>query len=156
MRDDDVRASCFASLDVLCAQYGDDVPYRGGLNAGFPYRGNRMPFLSPQKGIFRARHQSGPAALSVNTSSRSPYDDEPIAGGFLYAYRAGDIDQRRSIPWSPPTASDDRPVVGCRTSAAASPTSSTRRSLTRSEHRGGVFQRAAGDRGRRRAQARGQ
>lgn len=93
MRDDDVRASCFASVDVLCAQYGEDVPYRGGLEAGFPYRGSRVPFLSPQKGIFRARAQTGPAALSINTSSKSPYDDEPVAGGFLYAYRAGDIDQ---------------------------------------------------------------
>jgi len=26
MRDDDVRSSCFASLDVLCATFGEDVP----------------------------------------------------------------------------------------------------------------------------------
>lgn len=44
MRDDDVRSSCFASLDVLCAKFGDDVPYRGGLDAGFPFRGHRVPF----------------------------------------------------------------------------------------------------------------
>ena len=93
IRDDDVRSSCFASLDVLCARYGDDVPYRDGLAAGFAYRGAHVPFLSPQKGIFRAAAQRGPAALSVQTSSKSPYDDEPVEGGFLYAYRAGSLDQ---------------------------------------------------------------
>lgn len=93
MRDDDIRSSCFASLAVLCAQYGEDVPYRSGLDAGFPFRGQRVPFLSPQKGIFRARAQAGPAALSINTSSRSPYDDEPVDGGFSYAYRSGPADQ---------------------------------------------------------------
>ena len=52
-----------------------------------------MPFLNYQKGIYRARVQSGPAALSIQTSSKSPYDDEILADGFLYAYRAGAIDQ---------------------------------------------------------------
>lgn len=93
MRDDGVRSSCFASLEVLCAQHGEDVPYRDGLDAGFPYRGGRVPFLSPQKGIFRARAQSGPAALSINTSANSPYDDAVVEGGFAYAYRAGSVDQ---------------------------------------------------------------
>lgn len=93
MRDDDVRSSCFASLDVLCAQHGEDVPYRRGLDRGFPFRGRRVPFLSPQKGIFRARAQEGPAALSINTSSRSPYDDGEVEDGFVYAYRAGSVDQ---------------------------------------------------------------
>lgn len=51
-----------------------------------------MPFLNYQKGIYRARVQTGPAALSMQTSSKSPYDDEILAG-FLYAYRAGSIDQ---------------------------------------------------------------
>ncbi|MGZ4388377.1 MAG: HNH endonuclease [Gaiellaceae bacterium] len=93
MRDDDVRSSCFASLDVLCAQYGEDVPYRDALDQGFPFRGRRVPFLSTQKGIFRAAAQSGPAVLSIQTSSKSPYDDEEVEGGFLYAYRAGSPDQ---------------------------------------------------------------
>jgi len=90
MRDEDVRSSCFASLDVLCARFGDDVPYRGGLDQGFPFRGRRVPFLSTQKGIFRAAAQSGPAALAIQTSARSPYDDEQVENGFLYAYRTGD------------------------------------------------------------------
>jgi putative restriction endonuclease len=93
MSDEMLRAACFASLDVLCAQFGDDVPYRGGLDRGFPHGGSRVPFLSPQKGIFRARAQTGPAALSINTSSKSPYGDAEIEDGYLYAYRAGAVDQ---------------------------------------------------------------
>jgi putative restriction endonuclease len=93
VRDESLRVSCFASLDVLCAQHGDDVPYAGGLDQGFPYRGRRVPFLQKFKGIHRAAAQEGPAALSIVTSANSPYDDEEIADGFLYAYRAGAIDQ---------------------------------------------------------------
>lgn len=93
MRDDDVRSSCFASLDVLCAKFGDDMPYKDGLDAGFPFRGDRVPFLSYMKGIYRASAQSGPAALSINTSHKSPYGDEETHDGVLYAYRAGDVDQ---------------------------------------------------------------
>jgi putative restriction endonuclease len=93
VRDDDVRSSCFASLDVLCAQFGEDVPYRGGLDRGFPFRGARVPFLSYMKGIHRAAAQAGPAALSINTSADSPYGDTETEDGVLYAYRAGDVDQ---------------------------------------------------------------
>ena len=93
MADDALRASCFASLDVLCATHGEDVPYRGGLDAGFAFRGGKVPFLSPQKGIYRAAAQEGRAALSINTSFRSPYDDEETPEGFFYAYRAGSVDQ---------------------------------------------------------------
>jgi putative restriction endonuclease len=82
-----------AHLSVLVAEFGEDVPYAGGLERGFPFRGTRVPFLNYQKGIYRARVQSGPAALSIQTSSKSPYDDEILADGFLYAYRAGSIDQ---------------------------------------------------------------
>lgn len=93
MPDDALRAACFASLDVLCATHGPDLPYRGGLDAGFAFRGGRVPFLSPQKGIFRAAAQEGLAALSINTSANSPYDDEETPDGFFYAYRDGSIDQ---------------------------------------------------------------
>src|SRR5712691_9505461 len=93
MRDESLRVSCFASLDVLCAKHGEDIPYAGGLDQGFPYRGRRVPFLQKFKGIHRAAVQEGPAALSIVTSANSPYDDEEIADGFLYAYRAGAIDQ---------------------------------------------------------------
>src|ERR671936_1988420 len=82
-----------AQLQILVAQFGEDIPYAGGLAFGFPFRGTRVPFLNYQKGIYRAVVQSGPAALSIQTSSKSPYDDEILADGFLYAYRAGAIDQ---------------------------------------------------------------
>jgi putative restriction endonuclease len=91
--DESLRSSCFASMDVLCAKHGDDVPYREGLDQGFPFRGSRVPFLSRFKGIHRAAAQEGPAALSINTSASSPYEDEEIPDGFLYAYRSGSIDQ---------------------------------------------------------------
>ena len=82
-----------AHLRILVAEFGEDIPYAGGLARGFPFRGARVPFLNYQKGIYRARVQSGPAALSIQTSSKSPYDDEILADGFLYAYRSGPIDQ---------------------------------------------------------------
>jgi putative restriction endonuclease len=93
VRDESLRSSCFASLDVLGATYGEDVPYKSGLDQGFPFRGQRVPFLSRFKGIHRAGAQEGPAALSINTSAASPYDDEEVSDGFLYAYRSGSIDQ---------------------------------------------------------------
>lgn len=93
MEDEHLRGACFASLDVLCAQYGEDVPYSGGLDRGIPYAGRRVPFLSTQKGIFRAAAQEGPAALSVQTSWKSPYGDMEVEDGFLYAYRDGELDQ---------------------------------------------------------------
>jgi hypothetical protein len=50
VRDDDLRSSCFASLDVLCAKFGEDIPYQEGLDAGFPFRGRRVRFLSYEAG----------------------------------------------------------------------------------------------------------
>lgn len=91
--DEALRASCFASLDVLSATHGEVVPYRGGLDEGFAFRGRKIPFLSPYKGIYRAAAQEGAAALSINTSFASPYDDEETTDGFFYAYREGSIDQ---------------------------------------------------------------
>lgn len=93
MQDEDVRASCFSQLAVLQAQFGEDVPYRDGLDRGFTFRSSRVPYLNYQKGIYRAAVQRGRACLSINTSVRSPYEDEQTPDGFLYDYRAGDVDQ---------------------------------------------------------------
>ncbi|CAN5278190.1 HNH endonuclease [soil metagenome] len=93
MQDDHLRSSCLASLDVLCAKFGTDIPYKNGLDAGFPFAGRRVPFFSYMKGIHRAAAQTGPAALSIVTSSTSPYGDTETEDGVLYAYRAGAIDQ---------------------------------------------------------------
>jgi putative restriction endonuclease len=82
-----------AHLSILVAEFGEDIPYVGGLARGFPFHGTRVPFINYQKGIYRAAIQTGPAALSIQTSAKSPYDDEILADGFLYAYRAGSIEQ---------------------------------------------------------------
>jgi putative restriction endonuclease len=79
-----------AHLSVLVAEWGEDLPLAGGLDRRFPFHGERVPFLNPYKGIHRAKVQKGPAA---QTSAKTPYADQVIADGFLYAYRAGDIDQ---------------------------------------------------------------
>jgi putative restriction endonuclease len=97
-RDDFLRVGCFNALDRLRSRFGDDLPLRGGLDAGFTFDGGRVPFLNWQKGIFRAGRQHGPAALSVMTSSRSPYGaDEETDGGFWYAYRAGEGGARDNL-----------------------------------------------------------
>jgi putative restriction endonuclease len=93
VQDDDVRSSCFAALDVLRAQFGDELHYPTALRNGFNFRGGHVPFLSTQKGIFRAAVQRGPAALSVQTSWKSPYGVADTDDGYLYHYRAGPIDQ---------------------------------------------------------------
>lgn len=82
-----------ARLSLLVAEWGEDIPYVGALANGFPFRGRRVPFLNRQKGIYRAAAQRGPAALSIQTSAKSPYDDAAVEDGFLYAYRAGDVNQ---------------------------------------------------------------
>ena len=92
-RDDDVRSSCFASLDVLQARCGQDVPW-SALAEGFNFRGRRVPFLNRAYGIYRAASaQRGPAALSINSSfSQARYQDEETAEGWLYHYQDGPID----------------------------------------------------------------
>jgi putative restriction endonuclease len=92
VRDDDLRSVCFLTLDALRAQHGDELPYADVLARGFTWRNRRVPFLNAQKGIYRAAAQTGPAALAVMTSVKSPYDDEETPDGFLYAYRAGSVD----------------------------------------------------------------
>lgn len=94
MQDDALRASCFGQLAILCAEFGYDVPYDGGLDRGFTYAGARIPYLNRQQGIFRAGAQRGPAALSIQTSAKSPYNDRETPDGFHYAYRGVDPSHR--------------------------------------------------------------
>ena len=96
-RDDDVRSSCFASLDVLLAKHGPDVPY-AALAEGFNFRGKRIPFLNRAYGIYRAAGaQRGPAALSLNSSyAQRRYQDEETPDGVVYRYQDGPIDNHRS------------------------------------------------------------
>jgi putative restriction endonuclease len=98
VRDEALRGACFSRLAILEAQFGEELPYRGCLDQGFPFRGDRVPFLSPQKGIFRARRQSGPAALSITTSfSGGPYADIETEEVFVYSYREGSIEQSDNV-----------------------------------------------------------
>jgi hypothetical protein len=92
-RDDDVRAACFAALDVLQAKWGPDIPYHA-LAEGFNVRGRKIPFLNRAYGICRAADaQRGPAALSVNSSfSQQRYRDEETPDGILYRYQDGPIE----------------------------------------------------------------
>lgn len=92
MRDDDVRSSAFAALDVLQAQYGPELPHEA-LRAGFSFRGRKVPFLNRGYGIYRATVQRGPAALSINSAfAQKRYQDEGTDDGVLYRYQDGPID----------------------------------------------------------------
>ncbi len=92
MRDDDVRSSCFAALDVLQAQYGLELPW-SALAAGFVFRGRHVPFFNRGYGIYRAAGvQRGPAALSINSAfAQKRYQDEGTADGILYRYQDGPV-----------------------------------------------------------------
>ena len=83
--DEALRAACFSELDRLSLLHTFDIPYRSVLERGFPFAGSFVPFLTPYKGIFRARAQSGPAALSINTSTRSPIAIGLLLYGWIYS-----------------------------------------------------------------------
>jgi putative restriction endonuclease len=110
-RDDDVRAACFAALDVLLASFGPDVPW-DELRLGFNFRGRRIPFLNRAYGIFRAKDaQRGPAALSINSSfERRRYQDEATPDGILYAYQDGPSDNHFNV-WLREAYSLQVPIV---------------------------------------------
>ena len=91
-RDEALRYACFAHLRLLEAAHGPELPL-AALAPGFPFRGAAVKYLNPQKGIHRSRHQRGRAALSLMTSFNSPYDDQVVPEGFIYAYRAGSAEQ---------------------------------------------------------------
>lgn len=77
---------------MLQAKWGADVPY-ATLAEGFNFRGRRVPFLNKAYGIYRSRAQSGPAALSVNSSPKQiRYRDEQTPDGVLYRYQGEDPD----------------------------------------------------------------
>lgn len=93
MRDEDVRSSCFAALDVLQAQHGPELPHTA-LAQGFNFRGRKVPFLNRGYGIYRAAGaQRGPAALSISSAfAQKRYQDEGTEEGVLYRYQDGPID----------------------------------------------------------------
>lgn len=90
--DEELRAATFAQVQRLRARHGARIPAQE-LSAGVQFRGERVPIWNYQKGIFKpAVLGRDGAALSVQTSAESPYEDEhdPDAGHFVYKYRGTD------------------------------------------------------------------
>ena len=90
--DDEVRGAALARVRQLHERHGGRIP-RASLMEGILLRGERIPLWNYQKGIFKpaALGRDG-AALSVQTSVDSPYDDEhdPEQGRITYKYRGTD------------------------------------------------------------------
>lgn len=90
--DDEIRAAAMEQVRHLRALYGGRIP-RSALMDGVTVAGQRIPIWNYQKGIFKpaALGRSG-AALSVQTSAESPYDDvhDIELGRIAYKYRGTD------------------------------------------------------------------
>lgn len=90
--DDVVRAAALAKVRQLREVHGGRIP-RAALMQGVVIRGDRVPLWNYQKGIFKPA-ALGPdgAALSVQTSIESPYEDEHDvdAGRITYKFRGTD------------------------------------------------------------------
>lgn len=85
--DRQIRAAAFQWLREQADVHGDVFTWQR-LGKGFPFRGERIPFVSPQ-GIFRPRQLEVP--LSIRTSSGGPYDDAFNSDDLLlYRYRGTD------------------------------------------------------------------
>jgi putative restriction endonuclease len=97
--DDEVRAAAMARIQQLTELYGARIP-RAVLMEGINLRGERIPIWNYQKGIFKpAVLGRGGAALSVQTSVESPYEDEHDldAGRIIYKYRGTDPYQADNV-----------------------------------------------------------
>jgi putative restriction endonuclease len=89
--DYELRFALFAHIAGIVERTG--VVTSTELNAGLVFRGERVPIWNQQKGIFRPailRHPG--AALTIQTSFDSPYDDRtgPDQDHLLYRYRGTD------------------------------------------------------------------
>jgi putative restriction endonuclease len=89
-----LRQEAVAHARRLAQTYDDLVPV-ARLRDGFLFDRQRISFGSFYKGIYRARVQRGPAALTLVTSFSDPYQDvfDELDAAFTYAYRDGAIDQ---------------------------------------------------------------
>lgn len=92
MDDSEIRAAALARVARLATVHQHRVP-RAALMEGIVVRGNRIPLWNYQRGIFKpaALGRDG-AALSIQTSVASPYDDEhdSDSGEIIYKYRGTD------------------------------------------------------------------
>lgn len=92
LSDPEIRAAALVKIQLLRELHGGRIP-RGALMEGITVGGERIPLWNYQKGIFKpaALGREG-AALSVQTSVESPYEDEHDldAGRITYKYRGTD------------------------------------------------------------------
>jgi putative restriction endonuclease len=90
--DDELRAAATAQVRRLLDLHARRIP-RSALMEGVTVGGQRVPIWNYQKGIFKPEilGKNG-AALSVQTSVKSPYDDvhDADAGQIVYKYRGTD------------------------------------------------------------------
>src|SRR6185503_946259 len=90
--DSQLRSIIFARLQQLKSRYGDRIPATE-LSVGVTLNGERIPIWNYQKGIFKpAVLGRNGAAISIQTSADSPYEDEQDveAGHFIYKYQGQD------------------------------------------------------------------
>ena len=90
--DSEIRAASLEKVRQLREAYGGRVP-REALKEGVTIHGRRVPIWNYQKGIFKpAVLGADGAALSIQTSVASPYDDlfNAEAGSIVYKYRGSD------------------------------------------------------------------
>jgi putative restriction endonuclease len=90
--DSELRRAVFGHVKRLRDRYADRIP-RTELSAGIVFDGSRIPIWNYQKGIFKpAVLGRDGAALSIQTSAESPYEDEHDvdAGHFIYKFRGSD------------------------------------------------------------------
>jgi len=94
IHDLEIRLAAFNWLKEQVNIQGDVLP-RSVLQAGFDFRGTRIPLVSPQ-GIFKPRIMGLP--LSITTTPDSPYEDNFSRDGFLqYKYRGTDPNHRDNV-----------------------------------------------------------
>lgn len=78
-RDERIRLAALAQVEALRARWDDHVP-AGELERGFLFEGQQIRLVGPGMGIFKPR-QLGDGPITMRTSLRSSYLDEPAAAG---------------------------------------------------------------------------
>src|ERR1700730_5180102 len=93
MSDIEIRRAAFAWLGEQADLHGQ-VLSRELLGEGFPYKGERIPLVSPQ-GIFKPRQMELP--LSITTVADGPYQDAFGPSLLRYRYRGTDPSHRDNV-----------------------------------------------------------
>ena len=94
-----LRLALFDHVDRLQREAGGVIDWRR-LNAGIELEGRRIPIWNQQRGIFRPKELREPgAALTVQTSFHTPYDDraDPEDDRFVYKYQGEDPEHWENV-----------------------------------------------------------